>query len=98
MLPLTAKFLYIILLWTVKSASPKYMNYKHSFCAGHEEQYGPRLIGEILHDYLEKSNEPLAVAYRTHHLENPQTFSPKADSSPLIWWESLQKNEKSVFQ
>ena len=31
---------------------------------GSEEQYGPRLAGEILHDYLENSNEPLAVAYR----------------------------------
>ena len=32
--------------------------------AGSEKQYGPRLAGEILHDYLENSNEPLAVAYR----------------------------------
>lgn len=32
-------------------------------------QYGPRLAGEILHDYLENSNEPLAVAYREHHDE-----------------------------
>lgn len=31
---------------------------------GSEAQYGPRLAGEILHDYLENSNEPLAVAYR----------------------------------
>lgn len=31
---------------------------------GSEQQYGPRLAGEILHDYLENSNEPLAVAYR----------------------------------
>ena len=29
-----------------------------------EAQYGPRLAGEILHDYLENSNEPLARAYR----------------------------------
>ena len=34
--------------------------------AGSENQYGPRLAGEILHDYLENSNEPLAVAYREH--------------------------------
>ncbi len=33
---------------------------------GSEEQYGPRLVGEILHGYLENSNEPLAVAYREH--------------------------------
>ena len=32
--------------------------------AGSEVQYGPRKLGEILQDYLEKSNEPLAVAYR----------------------------------
>lgn len=33
---------------------------------GSEAQYGPRLAGEILHNYLENSNEPLAVAYREH--------------------------------
>ena len=37
--------------------------------AGSEAQYGPRLAGEILHDYLENSNEPLAVAYRERHEE-----------------------------
>ena len=31
---------------------------------GSEKEYGPRLAGEILHDYLENSNEPMAVAYR----------------------------------
>lgn len=29
-----------------------------------EKQYEPRIVGEILQDYLENSNEPLAVAYR----------------------------------
>ncbi len=33
-------------------------------------QHAPRLVGEILHDYLEKSNEPLAVAYREHTTES----------------------------
>ena len=33
---------------------------------GSEAQYGPRTLGEILHDYLENSNEPLARAYREH--------------------------------
>ena len=33
---------------------------------GSEAQYDPRTVGEILHDYLENSNEPLAVAYREH--------------------------------
>ena len=31
---------------------------------GSEAQYDPRTVGEILHNYLENSNEPLAVAYR----------------------------------
>ncbi len=31
---------------------------------GSEEQYGPRPVGEILHNYLKDSNSPLAVAYR----------------------------------
>ena len=31
-----------------------------------EAQYGPRTVGEILHNYLENSNEPLARAYREH--------------------------------
>lgn len=29
-----------------------------------EAQYDPRIVGEILHDYLENSNEPFARAYR----------------------------------
>ena len=33
---------------------------------GSEAQYDPRILGEILHDYLENSNEPLARAYREH--------------------------------
>ena len=33
---------------------------------GSEAQYGPRLAGEILHDYLKNSSEPLACAYREH--------------------------------
>ena len=37
--------------------------------AGSEKQYGPRLVGEILHDYLENSNEPFARAYREHKAE-----------------------------
>ena len=36
---------------------------------GSEVQYDPRTVGEILHDYLENSNEPLAVAYREHTSE-----------------------------
>lgn len=33
-------------------------------------QHEPRLVGEILHDYLENSNEPLAVVYRERHEES----------------------------
>ena len=36
---------------------------------GSEAQYGPRIAGEILRDYLEKSDDPLAVAYRKHLAE-----------------------------
>lgn len=39
---------------------------KKNHSAGQKRQYGPRLAGEILHDYLENSNEPLARAYREH--------------------------------
>ena len=34
-----------------------------------EAQYDPRTVGEILHNYLENSNEPLAIAYREHSAE-----------------------------
>ena len=49
--------------------SEAYMKKKSISRAGSEEQYGPRLVGEILHDYLENSNEPFAVAYREHTAE-----------------------------
>ena len=37
---------------------------------GFDAQHDPRLAGEVLHDYLENSNEPLAVAYREHTTES----------------------------
>lgn len=40
------------------------MLHKKSTRVGSEAQYGPRLAGEILHNYLKNSIEPLAVAYR----------------------------------
>ena len=43
---------------------------KQNHAAGQKKQYGPRLAGKILHDYLENSNEPLAVAYREHTTES----------------------------
>jgi len=45
------------------------MKNKHYNRAGSEAQYDPRLAGEVLHDYLENSNEPLAVAFREHATE-----------------------------
>ena len=45
------------------------MDKKKNYEAGSEAQYGPRLAGEILHDYLENSNSPLARAYREHASE-----------------------------
>jgi hypothetical protein len=42
---------------------------KKNHAAGQKKQYGPRPVGEILHNYLENSNEPLPVAYREHKAE-----------------------------
>lgn len=38
-------------------------------------QHEPRLAGEILHNYLENSNEPLAVAFRKHKTEAGVEFN-----------------------
>ena len=38
--------------------------------AGPEAQYGPRLAGAVLHNYLENSDEPLAVACRRRLFRN----------------------------
>jgi hypothetical protein len=40
------------------------MLHKKSTRVGSEAQYGPRLAGEILHNYLKNSIEPFAAAYR----------------------------------
>ena len=45
------------------------MDKKKNYEAGGAKKYGPRLAGEILHSYLENSNEPLARAYREHTSE-----------------------------
>ncbi len=37
---------------------------------GSEQQYGPRPVGEILNDFLNKSNSPFAVAYRERLLKD----------------------------
>ena len=43
---------------------------KKNQAAGQKKHYAPRLVGEILHDYLENSNEPLVVAFREHATED----------------------------
>lgn len=43
---------------------------KEKHAAGLKKQYAPRLVGEILQDNLENSNEPLAVAYRERTTES----------------------------
>lgn len=40
------------------------MKNNKKYRVGSEAQYGPRTVGEILHDFLENSNEPLIVAFR----------------------------------
>ena len=42
------------------------MKKKNNTRVGSEAKYDPRLAGEILHDYLENSDEPFARAYRQH--------------------------------
>ena len=68
--------------------------------AGSEVQYGPRLVGEILHDYLENSNEPLAVAYRERTTDsekqgwNPNTHL-SVDLKTLLRSDSKMKAGKN---
>lgn len=49
-----------------------YMNNKYNNRERFEKQYGPRIVGVILHDYLENSDEPLAVAYREQIAETEE--------------------------
>ena len=67
---------------------------------GSEAQYGPRLAGEILHDYLENSNEPLAVAYRERTTESEkQGWHPNThlsvDLKTLLRSDSKMKTGKN---
>jgi len=67
--------------------------------AGPRKKYGPRLAGEILHDYLNNSNEPLAVAYREHATEdNHQGWHPNThlcvDVKTLLRSDRIMKVEK----
>ena len=67
--------------------------------AGPRKKYGPRIAGEILHDYLNNSNEPLAVAYREHATEdNHQGWHPNThlcvDVKTLLRSDRIMKVEK----
>lgn len=42
------------------------MYYKKTNRAGSEAEYDPRTVGEILHEFLKKSDAPFAVASREH--------------------------------
>lgn len=64
------------------SAQSKMSINKKRTRAGSEVQYDPRLVGEILHDYLENSNEPLARAYRERTTESEkQGWHPNTELS-----------------
>lgn len=73
---------------------------KKNQTAGQKKHYGPRLVGEILHDYLENSNEPLAVAYRERTTDsekqgwNPNTHL-SVDLKTLLRSDSKMKAGKN---
>jgi hypothetical protein len=51
----------------------------------------PRILADILKDYFQNSDEPLAVAFREHAATNPSEFSkqilcPFAEQTPLSDW------------
>lgn len=69
---------------------------------GSEAKYGPRIVGEILHDYLENSNEPLAVAYREHTAETEEKgLKPNSEFGvtlkTLLRGDSRMKAKKQYF-
>lgn len=49
---------------STKAARPKNMKKNNYSRAGSESKYAPRLAGEILHQYLQDSDDALAVAFR----------------------------------
>lgn len=51
---------------STKAARPKNMKKNNYSRAGSEAKYGPRLAGALLHNYLENSDDDLAVAFREH--------------------------------
>lgn len=53
--------------------------------AGSEAQYGPRTVGEILHDFFENSNEPLAVAFRKWKARNKDAKTKEGDEPARLF-------------
>ena len=54
---------------TMTTATPPIKYNKEKGCnskAGSKESHGPRLIGEILHELVNTSNEPLYKGYRSY--------------------------------
>ena len=62
--------------------------------AGSEAQYGPRLAGEILHDYLENSNDPLAVNYRDRKTNNLDGWNKNTVLSCIL--KTLLRSEEDM--
>lgn len=54
-------------------------------CKGTNAQHGPCLAGKILHDYLENSNEPLAVAFRQQHPDVFENVDAENDGSEILF-------------
>lgn len=61
------------LMWQTYPLNVGYMfNKKTNNRVTPEQQYGPRIAGEILREFLENSNDPLAVAYRERMAESEE--------------------------
>ncbi len=60
---------------------------------GSEAQYGLRRVGEILRNYLENSNEPLAVAYRRYRAAKAVEERSEPDGN---FWEVYPHTEPCV--
>lgn len=56
-------------------------------------QYGPRLAGEILHDYLENSDEPLARAYRKRKAKGDGWH---ANTHPCAYIKTLLRSDRQA--
>jgi len=46
----------------------------------------PRILADILRDYFQNSNEPLAVEFRKHFAGKKHPLLTKSDKTPLSDW------------